>query len=216
MDAFVRKFVSSKGIVWRFNIPKASWWGGKFEVTVKLTKRCLKKTLRNASLRYEELETVLIETEGILNSGPLTFLSCLITGRRLLDKVKITLGNANSDKFTLTKRSKCVEALLSRMFLQWKREYLISLCERCNDSKKQLRKIPKIADIVTIYNDRTSRQRWKLGKIVRLLPGKDNLVRAAELRTEDTSGKSMTVKRLHFLLPCFDFLHQMLKPVFHG
>ena len=35
----------------------------------------------------------------------------------------------------------------------------------------------------------------KLGKIVRLLPGKDNLVRAAELRTVDSSGKSITVKR---------------------
>ena len=118
----MQKFVNSKGIVWRFNIPKASWWGGMFEVMVKLTKRFLKKTLRNASLRYEELETVLIETECILNSRPLTFLydniseppltpSCLITGRRLLDKVKITPENANSDKFTLTKRSKYLETL---------------------------------------------------------------------------------------------------------
>lgn len=87
----MQKFVQSKGIVWRFNIPKASWWDGMFEVMVKLTKWCLKKMLRNASLRYEELETGLIETEFILNSRLLTFLyndnseppltpSCLITG----------------------------------------------------------------------------------------------------------------------------------------
>ena len=92
--------------------------------------------------------------------------------------------------------------LLSRMFLQWKREYLTSLRERCNANKKQLRKLPKLGDIVTIYNDKTSRQRWKLGKIVRLLPGKDNLVRAAELRTVDNSGKSIIVKRpIQHLIP---------------
>ena len=35
--------------------------------------RCLKKVLGNAKLRYEELESVLIETEGVLNSRPLTY-----------------------------------------------------------------------------------------------------------------------------------------------
>ena len=114
LDFCVQKLVNSKGIVWKFNILKASWWGGIVEIMVKLTKRCLKKTLRNASLRYEELETTSIETECILNSIPFTFLygniaepsltpSRLTTGRRLLDKLKITPDSANSDKITLTK-----------------------------------------------------------------------------------------------------------------
>ena len=38
MDCAVQKFVNSKGIVWGFNIPKASWWGGIFKIMVKLTK----------------------------------------------------------------------------------------------------------------------------------------------------------------------------------
>ena len=179
VDFCIQKFVNSKGIVWKVNIPKASWWGEMFEIMVKLTKRCLKKRLRNASLRYEELETVLIETECILNSRPLTFLydniaeppltpSCLITGHRLLDKLEITPDNANLDKITLTKRAKYLQTLLSRMFLQWKREYLKSLREKYKSSSKHLKKRPKVGDIVTIYNDKTSRHRWKLGKIVRL------------------------------------------------
>ena len=53
-----------------------------------------------------------------------------------------------------------------------------------------------------IYNDKTSRQRWELGKIVRLLPGNKNVVRTAELRTVDNSGKSITVKRpIQHLIP---------------
>ena len=83
-----------------------------FEATVKLAKRCLRTTLRNASLRYKELETILIEKGCILKSHPFTFLcddisespltpSCLIKGRRFLDKLRITPDNANSDRFRL-------------------------------------------------------------------------------------------------------------------
>ena len=48
-------------------------WGGFFEICVKLVKRCLKKVLGNAKLSYEELESVLIETESVLNSRALTY-----------------------------------------------------------------------------------------------------------------------------------------------
>ena len=40
---------------------------------MKLVKRCLKKVLGNARLGYEELESVLVKNEGVLNSRLLTF-----------------------------------------------------------------------------------------------------------------------------------------------
>ena len=69
-DKKVKRYVLVRDIEWKFNVPTASWWGGFFEICVKLTKRCLKKVLQNAKLTYEELETVLIQTEGVLNSRP--------------------------------------------------------------------------------------------------------------------------------------------------
>jgi len=69
-DAEVKTFVLNRNIDWKFNVPTASWWGGFFEVCLKLVKRCLKKVLENAKLSYEELESFLIEAEEVLNSRP--------------------------------------------------------------------------------------------------------------------------------------------------
>ena len=62
---------------------------------VRSTKRCLRKVLGRALLTYEELETVLIEAEGVINDRPITYIDTdsteepltpnhLIFGRRLL------------------------------------------------------------------------------------------------------------------------------------
>ena len=98
-DQRLKRYLQSKNINWRHNIPRGSWWGGFYEVMVKLTKKCLKKIAGNAKLSYEEMETLLIEIEGVLNSRPLTYCydeldeppltpSSLVIGRRLLDPVQ--------------------------------------------------------------------------------------------------------------------------------
>ena len=98
-DTGVQKFAATKNISWKFDVPTASWWGSFFEICVKLVKRPLRKVLGNAKLTYEQLETVLVEIEGVLNSRPLTYVydeiddlpltpSCLVAGRRLLDQVQ--------------------------------------------------------------------------------------------------------------------------------
>ena len=49
-----------------------SCYGGFFERLVKSTKELLQKVLKGCWLNYEELQTVLLETEAILNNIPLT------------------------------------------------------------------------------------------------------------------------------------------------
>ena len=105
-------------------MPTASWWGGFFEICVKLVKRPLRKVLGNAKLTYEQLETVLVEIEGVLNSRPLTYVydeiddlpltpSCLVAGRRLLDQVTISENSAAADARLLGKRERQLNLLLT-------------------------------------------------------------------------------------------------------
>ena len=83
-----------------FNLPKSLWWGGFLEHLVRCTKRCLKKILGSARLTYQELLTLLVETECILNSRLLAYVysqednveepltpSHLLLGRQLLSRV---------------------------------------------------------------------------------------------------------------------------------
>lgn len=92
----VQKYFNGLGIEWRFNVPKAPWWGGVFERLVRSTKHCLRKALGQAKLSHDELHTALIEIEMVLNSRPLTYIapddleesltpSHLLVGRRLMN-----------------------------------------------------------------------------------------------------------------------------------
>ena len=46
--------------------------GGIFEQIISRTKRCLRKTLGNARVNYQEVLTILKEIENVLNNRPLT------------------------------------------------------------------------------------------------------------------------------------------------
>ena len=48
--------------------------GWIFEHLVKQVKSCLKKTLGRSKLSFDELTTILVEVEGVLNLTPLTYL----------------------------------------------------------------------------------------------------------------------------------------------
>jgi len=72
----VRQDLAVKKVEWFFNLEKAPWWGGLFERMVRSVKRCIKKTIGGARLTYEELLTVIIETEMKLNARPLSYVTC--------------------------------------------------------------------------------------------------------------------------------------------
>ncbi|XP_062717001.1 uncharacterized protein LOC134292162 [Aedes albopictus] len=71
MKQEIAKFCQPKGIMWNFNPPKAPHQGGLWEAGVKSAKFHLHRILKEAYLTYEEMSTLLVQIEAILNSRPL-------------------------------------------------------------------------------------------------------------------------------------------------
>ena len=74
-DPVIKKHFSDLKLEWSFNIEKAPRWEGIFKRSIKSAKHCLRKMLGRATLTYDELLTLVVETEAVLNSRPLSYVS---------------------------------------------------------------------------------------------------------------------------------------------
>ena len=73
-DQKLHDFFSCETIIWKFNVPKAPWWGGQFERLIDLIKARLYRTIGKAKLTWAELEEVLLNIKIILNNRSLTYI----------------------------------------------------------------------------------------------------------------------------------------------
>jgi len=71
----VSKFSSEHRISWHFIPPFAPHFGGLWESSVKLFKHHFKRVVGDSLFTFEELNTFIVEVEGILNSRPITAIS---------------------------------------------------------------------------------------------------------------------------------------------
>ena len=71
----LQQFLANHHILWHFKIEKAPWQGDFYMHMVKSVKSCLRKTLRNTKLSFDELMTTLTEIESTIISRLLTFVS---------------------------------------------------------------------------------------------------------------------------------------------
>jgi hypothetical protein len=72
LDTLVDR-TSNQGVEWKFNPPQAPHFGGVFESMIKAAKRAMKAQIGNAELNDEELLTIIISVEHLINSRPLTY-----------------------------------------------------------------------------------------------------------------------------------------------
>ena len=207
----VQSLLLNHKIKWRFNLELAPWWGGFFERMIRCVKRCLKKILKNAKLTYDELSTVVVEVECVLNSRPLTYVSSddteepltpshLLTGRRVLsipDEFAAAEEDA-TDRKLLTRRQRYLSAMLSHFWNRWKREYVVELREHHRSTIGSANSSPSVApdDVVTVMEEgKSNRGAWTLGRIVTVHPGSDGFVRGATVEVASSTGKRRRLRR---------------------
>lgn len=66
----VVSYSSNHGIKWNFTVELAPWMGGFYERLVDLFKRSLRKTIGRKLLTFDQFQTVLKESESVINSHP--------------------------------------------------------------------------------------------------------------------------------------------------
>ena len=210
----MKKFLRNNKTDWKCILDRSPWWDGFYERLVKVVMDSLYKVVKNARLNYDELITVLIEIESLINSRPLTYLSGegnteaitpfhLIHGRNIEAAREINLIQRNVNTGDLTNRVKYIRLLLSHFSKRFYNEYIVALRERMMYGKtKRCSDELAIGDAVLIKDNTTTlRSKWKHGRVKSVVKGRDNIGRGAIL-TSSTHGKLIDIFRpLQKLIP---------------
>ena len=192
----IRRYLLTKQcdmISWERNPPESSHKGGVWERQIRSAKNVLNNILRKhpARLNYEALRTFFTEVESIVNSRPLTVdtlgdetMEAISPQNLLTMKSKIVLeppGNFQQADMYCQRRWRTVQFLANVFWSRWRKEFLASLQAR-HKWVKPARNI-EIGDIVLVKDSKATRNQWPLGRIVKVFPGEDGLVRTVQVKT---------------------------------
>jgi hypothetical protein len=178
---------------WRFIVARAPWWGGFYERLIGSIKGHLRRTLGRALLTYEELETVLIEIEAVINSRPLTYVSAdheqqiltpahFLLGEESSEALNIQPDQLSKNQEELGGRWRYQQRLLNGIWQRWRKEYLMQL--RSAHQQKDVQNCNlKEGSIAILHEDKLPRLHWKMARILQLIPGRDGKIRSAILQT---------------------------------
>ena len=158
--------------------------------------------------------TFSIEAESIINSRPLTYVdddpnndvlttSQLVCGSKLNDKC-FTYNKDVRDPDELRTLAQKVESSKDYFYKRFEKEYLLSLQERCFNNRFENKCTLAIGDVVLIIEENKSRMVWRKGLVTKLIKGKDNLIRGAELKVYQPLNKCTHINRPLQLLVLFE------------
>lgn len=143
-------------------------------------------------LTAEQLTTLLVEIEGVLNSRPIHPLSDDPTDVQALTPGHFLVGEpivlpppfavAEQPSSSGAKLWKERQHMLSHFWKRWQEEYLVTLQERKKWRKE--RESMKVGQLVLIKSENFPPSQWALGRISELIMSKDGLVRSVVIQTQ--------------------------------
>ena len=179
--------LAREDITWQFNLSRSPWWGGMYERLIQDVKKTLYKTLRRTTLSFEQLETVIIDMEKHLNNRPLTYLESDGGEEQVLTPNVLMWGqNAHQVEETeedgdeVSKLHKRLRETKQHAWRRWKHEYVHSLMESHRVNRKTA-PVPDIGEIVLVVGDEKNRGKWKKGRVMRHVRGRDGVIRGVTL-----------------------------------
>lgn len=189
-------------IKWTFITPRAPHHGGIYEAAVKSVKYHLVRMVGNTTLTFEEYNTLLCQAEALVNSRPLcaltddpTSLNALTPGHFII--LKEPIGLPDEQDFREVRENRLsrwnhIQKMLQHFWQRWHDEYLSTLINRPKwlEQKRNYR----VGDLVIIKEENIAPLKWKLGRIEKVLPGRDELIRSIIIRTATGVVKRPIVK----------------------
>ena len=161
----------------------------------KTTFRKRLKITKNAHLKYEELEMLLMQIEAILNSRPITPISSdpsdlmsLTPGHFIIGAPLTAYPEESLEKVPVNRLSKWqrIQQIREHFWKRWTREYLHHL----QRSKWQTTASPiQAGQMVVLIEDNLPPLAWSLGRVQETHPGDDGITRVVTIRTSKGINK---------------------------
>lgn len=200
-NSILKSELNKYDIKWHFIPPRSPHMGGIWEAGVKSVKYHLKRITHEANLNYEQLYTLLTQIEAILNSRPICPLSTdpndlqsLTPGHFIIGDAMIAPLEPSLQHLTVNRLSNWqhVSLLRQHFWKRWSEEYLHTLQQR--NKWKGKNRCPNIGDLALLKNEDTPPLHWNLGRVIKLHPGSDNIVRVVSLKTKSGVTKRAITK----------------------
>lgn len=186
----IADFCQVRGIDWKFNPPKAPHQGGLWEAGVKSVNYHLHRVLKEAYLNYEEMNTLLVQIEAILNSRPLCQQSDDPCGYQALSPAHFLVGREltavaeplyDGLRENTLSRYQFVQKQKQTFWRRWSNDYVTEQQKRGKWNKSP--SLIKNGMLVILKDDNTPPQTWRLGRIIETHPGSDGVIRVVKIRT---------------------------------
>lgn len=182
--------LATRGIKWEFAPPAAPNFNGLAEAAVKSAKTLFYKQIGKEVLTFEQYTSFFCRVEMILNSRPLVTygttgddFNYLAPSHAIIGDYLFAVPQRDlSDSLNLRDQFHRVLALHHSFWRRWSSEYLNTLIQR-GKWHKSARNI-EVGDLVYIKHENIHPLSWPLGRVNNVMPGKDAVVRVAEVRTQ--------------------------------
>lgn len=191
------EILAIKGTKWHFIPANSPHFGGLWEAAVKAFKHHLKRIINQATLTYEEFNTLIISIEASLNSRPLCPMTSDPNDMEALTPGHFLTGgplNAVPEPSVLEIQNNRLDRwkLLIKMhqdfWKTWSKEYLCELQQRPNKWRSQRDNL-QVGDLVIIRDDRLPPSNWQLARVKHAHPGEDGCVRVVTLKYQGGETK---------------------------
>lgn len=188
----IRDYLSEQFIEWKFIPSYSPHVGGLWEAAVKSAKTHMRKVVGASLLYFEELYTLLTQIEACLNSKPITPLSdspddlqALTPGHFIIGEALTAIPDRNltetpSNRLT---RYQLLAQIRQHFWKRWSVEYLSQLQQRFKWKTGKDLNI-KEGTMVLVRDENTHPMIWPLGRIVKVHPGPDGIIRLVTIRTQ--------------------------------